>query len=393
VSQDILTLDCSTARALARLELDLQDLESARLVLNGESVIDWHRLELDTIEKVDRFLALHLLDMEEPLDRERLRFLFNESVNYLEENHHLVFPPDLRDPLDVREIFLAASDTRGFRRRQILACAILKLMHVINHMEAADLKFQTSVSESHLIELAERRVVALADQMRQSGFPLVAFYGSRKTRSSVITKLLAKTEAHATTIFDKLRFRVITETPDQILPAIVWLTRHIVPFNYVIPRQSHNNLRSFASMLSAASVGPALLGRLQFPLLDEPLVPEPNPFSGSTYRMVNFIADFPVRLDPFLTDLDPVQHLLLGRIVYVMVEFQILDAATAATNETGENAHARYKARQRRIVSKRLKRGGLERARARDRRAVDAAWRAGDDEGFDGGEGGEGGEE
>ncbi|MFH1464681.1 MAG: TIGR04552 family protein [Pseudomonadota bacterium] len=380
MSQDILTLDCSTSGALERLEFDLQDLESTRLVLNGESIIDWHRLDLDTIQKVDRFLALHMLDVEDPLDRERLRFLFNESVNYLEENHRLALPPELRDPADVREIFLVASDTRGFRRRQILACAILKLMHVINHMEAADLKFQTSVSESHLIELAERRVVAMADQMRQEGFPLLAFYGSRKTRSSVITKLLVKTEAHATTIFDKLRFRIITETPDHILPAIVWLTRHIVPFNYVIPGQSHNNLRSFAAMLSAARITPGLVGQLQFPLKDEPLTPEPNPFSGSTYRMVNFIADFPVRLDPFLTDLDPVQHLLLGRIVYVTVEFQILDADTAAANEVGENAHARYKARQRRIVAKRLKRGGLERARARDRRAVDAAWRAGPEE-------------
>lgn len=379
MSPDVLTIDCATGTALERLEIDLADLEAARMVLQGESVIDWHKLDLDTYEKVDRYLALHMLDTRDDIDRERLRFLFNEAVNYLEENHKLSFPSDLRDPRDVRDVFLAASNTQGFRRTQILACAILKLMHVINHMEAADLKFQTSVSEAHLIELAERRIVELADSMRQQGFPLLAFYGSRKTRSSVITKLLVKTEAHATTIFDKLRFRIITETPEQILPTVVWLTRHVFPFNYVIPGQSHNNLRSIVDMIGERRDLHHLLPGMQFPLPEEePLVQEPNPFSGSTYRMINFIVDFPVRIDHFLQDRDPVQHLLLGRVVYVMVEFQILDATTADTNELGENAHSRYKARQRRIVAKRLKRGGLERARPVDRRAVNAAWRASD---------------
>ncbi len=373
---DILTVDCSTGAALRQIELDLQDLDASRLVLQGESVIDWHKLELDSYEKIDRYLALHMLDQRDAVDRERLRFLFNEAVNYLEENHKLAFPKDLRDPSDVRDVFLAASNTQGFRRRQILACAILKLMHVINHMEAADLKFQTSVSEAHLIELAERRIVELADSMRQQGFPLLAFYGSRKTRSSVITKLLVKTEAHATTIFDKLRFRIITETPEQILPAVVWLTRHVFPFNYVIPGQSHNNLRSFVDMIRERQDSHSLLPGLQFPLPEqEPLVQEPNPFSGSTYRMINFIVDFPVRIDHFLQDRDPVQHLLLGRVVYVMVEFQILDAATAKSNEQGENAHTLYKSRQRKIVGKRLRRGGLERVEPGERQAIDEAWR------------------
>jgi uncharacterized protein (TIGR04552 family) len=40
------------------------------------------------------------------------------------------------------------------------------------------------------------------------------------------------------------------------------------------------------------------------------------------------------------------------------VEFQVLDQATARSNEEGENAHELYKERQRAIVDKRLKRGG-----------------------------------
>jgi len=360
VSLASLTLDASFQAAFGPGGPDLQDLEAVRLVLRGDSVVDWHKLDLDTREKVDRFLCLHGMNLEEDRDQERLRFLFKEAIHYLEEHLSLSFPPDLRNPADVRDVFLKASRYEGFRRKQMLACMILKLMHVINHMEAADLKFQTSVSEAHLIELAERRIMVHADRMRADGLPVISFYGSRKTRTSVITKLLVKTEAHATTIFDKLRFRIVTATRDDILPTIVWLTRNVFPFNYVIPRQSQNNLMTFGDMVRLHPRLEHLARQIIEPgVTDGPLIPDPNPFSGSTYRMINFIVDYPVQIDDVLLGGAARHHQLLGRIVYVMVEFQILDQETAHLNEEGENAHALYKARQRGLVAARLKKGGL----------------------------------
>ena len=83
--------------------------------------------------------------------------------------------------------------------------------------------------------------------------------------------------------------------------------------------------------------------------------PEENPFSGEDYRMVNFIVDFPVRVDHLVN----VRYgSLLGRTVFVLVEFQVLDRETARSNEEGDNAHHLYKERQRAIVSSRLKKGG-----------------------------------
>jgi uncharacterized protein (TIGR04552 family) len=357
-----LTIDTSTSPELIRRMMDLQDMEAARLVLHGDSVVDWHRLDLDSLEKDDRFLQLHLLDTNDPLDQERLRFVFNEAVHFLEENLSLTFPKDIRDPDDVRKVFLWASHYSGFRRRQILSCVILKLMHVINHLEASDLRFQTSVSESRLIELAERRILGLAERMREEGFPLVAFYGSRKTRNSVITKLIAKKESIAATIFDKLRFRIVTETKDHILPAVCWLTRNIFPFNYVIPGQSHNNLFTLHDMTKGDSELEQLYYLLQAQNGNgDELIREANPFSGSSYEMINFIVDFPVRIDRYVPRKDPRLRIILGRTVFVLVELQILDAQTAARNEEGENAHLLYKNRKRREVEARLKKGGMSR--------------------------------
>ena len=341
--------------ALPDLALTADQMETIRLIVHGNSVIDWNRSSFRSVEDVDRFLRLHMLDPEDPEDQRRIRFVYGEAVNYLEEHLGLHFPEDLRNPEDVREVFVEASKTGGFRRRQIQACVILKLMHVINHLETAELKHQTPLSEAELLDLAERRIVAAADQMRRSGFPLVAFYGSRKTRNSVITKLLAKKENTAATIFDKLRFRIVTEEPEHVLPAIAWLTENLFPFNYVIPGESHNNLVPLAETLARPEFKGLVEGMQGGDTAeDQELNPEDNPFSGGSYRMINFIVDFPVRVDHLVN----VRYgALLGRTAMVLVEFQVLDKETARRNEEGENAHSLYKERQRATVSSRLKKG------------------------------------
>ena len=350
---DSLNVDASLAGMMGGRPLDLGDLDVVRLLLQGQSIIDWNRVWYRDLADVNRFLSLHLIDFEDPLDRRRLRYVHQEAVSYLQEHLGLHFSADLVNPDDVRDLFLLASQTGGFRRRQIQACAILKLMHVINHMEAAELHFQVPLSEADILDLAERRIIEGADKMRDMGFPLVAFYGSRKTRNSIITKLLAKKENTAATIFDKLRFRIVTEKQDHIIPAIHWLTQNLFPFNYAIPGQSHNNLVQISEHLMSPGIqekGGHLQGN--GPIDEEQF--DDNPFSGGSYRMVNFIVDFPVRVDELVKLRTGVS---LGRTVFAMVEFQVLDRDTARQNEEGENAHGLYKTRQRSIVERRLKRG------------------------------------
>ncbi|TNE91478.1 MAG: TIGR04552 family protein [Deltaproteobacteria bacterium] len=350
--RDILELDTSLTRAIQDRQLTLHDVEAIRLLLSGSSVVDWQRLAFGTLDEVDEFLATLRLDVSRGEDSERLRYVFNESVAYLEEQLQLRFPPTLRDPDDIRMLFLWASQDGGFRRRQILSCVILKLMHVIQHMEAADLKFRTAISEAQLFDLAEDRLLEAARAMQDSGLPIVALYGSRKSRSSVITKLLAKRENIAATVFDKLRYRIIVEKPEDLLPVLQHLTRKVLPFNYVIPGQSHNNLLDPARLWDAlpADVVAQHVERAM-PLTQES---GKNEFSGANYRMINFIADYPVELP---TTPDDRFSFELGRVVFLMIEFQLVDEETARRNEVGENAHSLYKERQYEEVARRLKRG------------------------------------
>jgi uncharacterized protein (TIGR04552 family) len=172
-----------------------------------------------------------------------------------------------------------------------------------------------------------------------------------------VTKLLAKRETVAAQIFDRVRYRIVTETPEQV-PAVVWhLTQSLFPFNYAVPGQTQNSLVRFRELLARHPAAKTLVPQLQAPLdvesRDKKLV---NEFSGEDYRVLNFVVDVPVRIDEFL----PADGALsdeLGRVVFSLVEFQVLDAATAHRNEQGESCHERYKRRQLQKVLRRLSRG------------------------------------
>lgn len=363
--RDILEIDDTWHRDDAPLPFHLRDAEAVRLILTGDSVVDWQRLAFRTLDDVDVFLATHLVSFDDAEDRQRLRYVFNEAVSYLEEQLNLRFPRELRDPADVRQVFLWASESGRFRRTQILSCVVLKLMHIIHHLEAADLKFRLAMSEEELIDMAHRRILDTVRALQDRGVPIVGFYGSRKSRSSIITKLLAKKEAVAAQVFDKLRYRVLVERFSDVAPVLGLLAREMFPFNYVVPGQCHNNL------LPAEDVVELLAEDERREALQRtapaPHGPPRNEFSGATYRSINWIADYPVKITDIVThDLFTFE---LGRVVYVNVELQLLDQDTARRNEEGENAHALYKARQYDRVATRLKRGANASAKTRGGRS------------------------
>jgi uncharacterized protein (TIGR04552 family) len=179
-----------------------------------------------------------------------------------------------------------------------------------------------------------------------------------KRRPSLVTKLLAKKDTVAAQIFDRVRYRIVTERADQV-PSVVWhLTQHLFPFNFAVPGQAQNTLLRFGDLLAAHPDGAALAAHLQLPPDLERIDPAAhrNEFSGKDFRILNFVVDLPVRVDELLPRLDPMAE-DLGRIVFSLVEFQVVDAVTARRNEQGDASHDRYKKRQLKRVLRRLSRG------------------------------------
>jgi uncharacterized protein (TIGR04552 family) len=338
--------------------MGLAELEAVRLILLGGSVVDWKRLNFRNAIEVDHFLRLNLLEPSDPRNERRIRSILAQAVDYLRNAFGYRVALPVSDPADVRDLFLLASGAIEPRKYRRIACVVLKVMHVIHHLEARELLFRTAIREADLAEKVDQRVMAEAQRMREMAFPIVEFHGNLKTRSSLVTKLMAKRESVAAQIFDRVRYRIVTEKKDQIAPVLHHLTQTLFPFNYAVPGQTRNNLVRFRQVLAAHPRAEELALELQMPLDLEAKQRQPqNEFSSKDYRMLNFVVDLPVRIDEFLPALGVPLSEDLGRVVFSLVEFQVLDAATARANEEGESSHERYKKRQLKKVLRRLSRG------------------------------------
>jgi uncharacterized protein (TIGR04552 family) len=335
----VVTVLPRVARPPGADELTLADTDAVRLMLRGESIIDWHRLSFDDHEEVDRFLRLNEFDPESELEMERFEEIRSDAVDYLARAFAMAIPDEVADELPARDLFLVASSTGPHQK---WACVVLKVMHIIHHINGRQALLKVSVSDEIIFREVELKVVQVVEQLRAAGAPLLEFEWSRKPRDSQITKLLAKKSTLAASIYDKLRFRLIVPQYADIVPMLATLTRQLIPFNYVVPGESVNQLVDLRDVIAATAQG------------DETRSAEApfNEFSGPEYRIINFVADLPLRLERLLPKGEQAPE--LSHAVFVLTEFQVCDKATAMRNESGASSHEAYKARQHERVRMRL---------------------------------------
>jgi uncharacterized protein (TIGR04552 family) len=237
---------------------------------------------------------------------------------------------------------------------------LLKAMHTINHFDASEARLALGMADQELFHAAERRIYRILSNMMAQGLPVVEFTGGRKQRMSMVTKLLSKGTPLTAQLFDKMRFRIITTTMADIMPIINYLSRNLFPFNYGLTSESYNTLFPFGLFCSEHPHLSKLAKNLQIDSDVEARI-EPhtsNQHSSPDFRVVNWVADMPIRIpnfqEAYLTDgIDPVPR----PILYIRTELQIIDRQTHRYNERGDAAHCKYKERQRRTVINRLKLG------------------------------------
>ena len=336
-------------------DFTLADLEAVRLVLRGDSVIDWHRLNFKDEDEIRDFCMAQEFHPDEPADRARMNAIKDEAISYL--RRHFEYPiPKPVEQASVEELFMMAG---GRGHRQTCACTILKCMHIIHHLDGRELLFMLPMSDQEIFHLVEEKVYRVIGSMLAEGFPITEFVGGRKNKDSLYTKLLSKREAVSAQIFDKLRFRIVAREAEDIFPILQYLTKKLFPFNYVIPAQSINSMFNFKRYCSENAHLKGYLSEMQAGA-DEELTPSDNVFSADNYRVIHYVVDMPVRLPRKLLERAPSSAWPLGPVVFVICEFQVIDRQTEAANEQGEASHAKYKERQKKAVMRRLQLGMRE---------------------------------
>jgi uncharacterized protein (TIGR04552 family) len=231
-------------------------------------------------------------------------------------------------------------------------------MHIIHHLDGRELLFVLPMSDQEVFHIVEEKVYRVIGGMLAGGFPIIEFVGGRKNKESLVTKLLSKQETIAAQIFDKLRFRIVTRTRDDIFPILQYLTKRLFPFNYVVPGQSINSVFGFKSYVEKTPLQPLLAKMQVHGRVDDDFTPSDNQFSAESYRVIHFVVDMPVRVPKRILDKAPSAAAPLGMVIFVICEFQIVDRDTEAHNEIGDASHAKYKERQKKGVMRRLQLGG-----------------------------------
>lgn len=335
-------------------QLGLADLEAVRLILRGDSVVDWHRLSFDNRQQAVDFLAIQEFRVDNPSDGARIDDIKKDAIRYLRGNFDFPVPKPVSNS-DMIDLCMLAS---GKGHRQLCACAVLKVMHIIHHLEAHELLSMLPISNHELCLLVEEKVYRVIGVMLARGLPILEFIGGRKHKDSLYTKLLSKPEVTATNIDDRLRFRIVTHSPDDIFSTLNYLTGNLFPFNYVVPGQSTNTMYYFRTYCEKHPCLKELLPVLQpFSEIDDRFIRQENRFSDPNYRVVKFVVNIPVRLPATVLEQAPSEARHLGAVVFAQTEFQVLDRETEQKNEYGEASHRAYKERQKQAVIRRLKVG------------------------------------
>lgn len=346
-------------------------------VVGGKSVIEIPKLNIHSLEEANSFILNYGFDLSLPKDVEKLWYYYRRSLVLIHEKLGFALedlPEVYRDRKnlgDLRKLLLYASSLQVSEKElQRWACAILRCMHVFVHAEN-DLfsSFAEEIQSQILTPFQEcivhdgtahktylKRPENGCEPIELLGFEVKPF----KTSSSTVIKLLAKPDALAMKIFDKLGVRFVTRNLFDSFQVVRFLIQeNVISFPHVMPDQSSNNLYPVDLFLEVCQD----LCQREEQFTDEQLqyafdqkllergdsvtyLRKENYFSGADYRFIKFISRKLIHVKPF-DDKDAFSF-------FYPFEVQIMDQSAHQKILSGPSEHQAYKERQRVAARKRL---------------------------------------
>lgn len=346
----------------------------------GQSVIDLPRLAVSTEDQAKAFVQAYGFDIDNEKDAEKLWYFHRRALVFLEEKIGIKaeeIPDVLRDRkqlLDLKRLLIwASSQSPDDREFQKWSCAILRVMHVFVHAES-DLfhSFSEEIQKQILTPLQDSiftegttgttylRASAPGDQTKDQvslvGFEIKPF----KTSASTVIKLLAKPDAVAMKIFDRLGVRFVTKSMFDSFRVIQFLVdHHLVSFPHIMPDQSSNNLypaELFGMVITdlkkqniswtESDLEKVFKERLENSKEDVRWHRKENFFSGTDYQFIKFISRKLIRV--------PMGDKGGEFSFFFPYEVQIMDQASYARIQSGPSEHQKYKERQKEAARVRL---------------------------------------
>jgi uncharacterized protein (TIGR04562 family) len=371
------------------------------VVVSGKSALDTKFLTspIFDADQVTSFLRGYGLDPNDPVSRAELFGNFQESMQFIKryflkegtsDGLDLTIPNSLYMVTDVRDLFLmAAGNSEHGQEEKLWAEIILKIMHTILHVDK-DLRsnyfnvIQTQIFDRYYRYLhrdGDNNLFLKADDIL---VPLIDFETkSKKTRDSVIIKLLHKAENVAEELFDRVGIRLVTKTKFDVLRVVKFLIENniVIPHN-IKPSRSLNTIidlgkfrKKYKNVLKMSLrnelTEDRFLAAVNRELTEcgfEDSNSDRNDHTSNRYRSIQFTSRQLIRYkNPFLKDFMDIRKTakedeeseiskkilaldtsLIARDVrfFYPYEIQIVDQDSHIENTQGEASHQEYKRAQ-----------------------------------------------
>jgi uncharacterized protein (TIGR04562 family) len=387
--------------------------EAFDVVCSGKSSLDAKNYlsELYDKNQVTNFLSGYGFNITDPVESAELFGIFQEALQFIKryfliegnpEGLDLKVPNYLYSITNISELFLSATGNSNFKLKteeSLWAGVILKVMHTILHADK-DLRARYFSTVQQQIFDRFYKFILRDDENRlflknEAGttIPLFDFQTkAKKTRDSIIIKLLHKQENVAEELFDRIGVRIITYNKLDALRVIEFLHKnYVIMINNIKPSRSQNTLVDLKLLRKKIGGLYKLSIRSQIPedefyqrlnkLISESYPhghqdEEKNVHSSNEYRAIHFTGRQLIKYrNPFMSSFNEVrkqalkdkenplsQSLLsldtsaISRDVrfFYPFEVQITDYESHLQNTQGEASHNEYKRSQLRSAMKRI---------------------------------------
>lgn len=347
------------------------DPDILQSVAGGRSALEMRRLHILNLEAANAFLKSYGFDIHLEADRRTLWHHHRRALVLMTEK--LVFkeseiPAEVRDPKvleDIRLLLLYASRDSS-DPLQKWACAILRCMHVFVHTESDLFSFFSEEIQKQILSPFEKTIshaekgIALKGSVRTDNviglmdFQVKPF----KTSSSTVIKLLARPDALAMRIYDKIGVRFVTKSLFDSFQVIRFLVReNLISFPHIMPDQSSNNLYPVELFLKVCDE----LEKIKLKQDDEiesyfnsklfksgadKLFRKTNEQSAIDFKFIKFISRKLIRIHP--------QGAKEEFSFFYPFEVQVMDQKSFDKAVSGPTEHQAYKERQRLAARGRL---------------------------------------
>ncbi len=405
--------------------------DTLRLFLEGFSPVDLQTIAVTSEGEAQQFISTYGYDLEDPKELEEAWQIHRESLEFLErylcpsmtEDEPDLTPPDeIRNPRHLHDLLLLTSDVAN-PLKAAWACSLLRVMHTISHANLAARTPYFREVQAQILHPFEEHLypnIEAPESLGQgpSAVPLkAAFFKRRKSRESLILKLLHKPDNVASEVYDRIGIKLITPTKVDAILALKYLRKqNLVSVPLLTPGRSRNtlvDLESFRQAYESMTVekGSACSEEesdLEFfkqmafrppgeaKLLEERMAA--NPYTSPQFCAIQFTCRRLVKVPhPATTLLNQLRrqtgNLELGqelerhypkqlRFTFPF-EVQITDWDNYLSSHEGESSHISYKRRQLKAARKRVL-GGVLLEVAKSRRAERrATLKAGDSGNFE----------